>query len=54
MHWTFLVFTASLLGAQHQNNSVKLKPASSLVLLQKALSGIFFGVVDSGEAGHAV
>ena len=36
-----LVFTASLLDAQHQRNSVENKPASLLVvLLGKALSGI--------------
>ena len=35
------VFTASLLDAQHQKNSVKNKPASLLVVpLGKALSGI--------------
>ena len=36
-----LVFTASLLDAQHQRGSVKNKPASLLVVpLEKALSGI--------------
>ena len=35
-----LILTASLLDAQHQRDSVKNKPASSLVVpLRKALSG---------------
>ena len=34
------VFTASLLDAQHQRDSVENKPASLLVPLGKALSGI--------------
>ena len=43
-----MVFTSSLLDAQHQRDSVKNKPASLLVVpLVKALSGIpHFGVVD--------
>ena len=32
MNWIFLVFKISVLGAQHKNNSVKFKPASSLVV----------------------
>ena len=35
-----LVFTASLLDAQHHSDSVKNKPASLLVPLGKAISGI--------------
>ena len=36
-----LLFTASLLDAQHESDSVENKPASSLVVpLGKALSGI--------------
>ena len=35
-----LVFTASLLDVQHERDSVKNKPASLLVPLGKALSGI--------------
>ena len=47
-----LVFTASLLDAQHQRDSVKNKPASLLVVpLGKALSGIpRLGVVDRWPA----
>ena len=46
-----LIFTASLLDAQHQRDSVENKPASLLVPLGKALSGIpppppRLGVVD--------
>ena len=43
-----LVFTASLLDAQHYRDSVENKPASSLVVpLGKALSGIpHLSVVD--------
>ena len=35
-----LVFTASLLDAQHGRDSVENKPASLLVSLEKALSAI--------------
>ena len=47
-----LAFTASLLDAQHQRDSVKNKPASLLVVpLGKALSGIpHLGVVDRWPA----
>ena len=47
-----LVFTASLLDAQHYRDSVENKPASLLVVpLGKALSGIFYlGVEDRWPA----
>ena len=47
-----LVFTASLLDAQHQRDSLKNKPTSLLVVpLGKALSGIpHLGVVDKWPA----
>ena len=47
-----LVFTASLLDAQHLRDSVENKPASLLVVpLGKALSGIpHLGVVDRWPA----
>ena len=47
-----LVFTASLLDAQHLRDSVENKPASLLVVpLRKALSGIPpLGVVDRWQA----
>ena len=43
-----LVFTASLLDAQHQRDSVKNKPASLLMVpLERHLAGFpHFGVVD--------
>ena len=45
-----LVFTASLLDAQHQRDSVENKLASSLVPLGKTLSGIpHLGVVDGWQ-----
>ena len=47
-----LVFTASLLDAQHERDSMENKPASLLVVpLGKALSGIsHLGVVDRWPA----
>ena len=55
LNWTFLVFAATLLGAQQKSNSVKFKPANLLVVpLQKAFDEIsFFGMVDR-RWGHAV
>ena len=41
-----LVFSASLLDAQHQRDSVEDKPASSLVPLGKTLRGIFSSWCD--------
>ena len=49
-----LVFTASLLDAQHQRDSVENKPASSLVVpLGKALSGIPPSLCGRQMAGNS-
>ena len=47
-----MVFTASLLGAQHNRDSVEYKPASSLVVfLGKTLNGMVPSLCDRQVAG---
>ena len=49
-----LVFTASLLDAQHERDSVENKPESLLVvLMEKALSGIFPSWCGRQMAGNS-